>query len=191
MNLYRIGFYRNEMPESVLVVLAENEEQAKSFWPVSAERPAVACCYDGAVSTPMVTPGVVLKQGRWDDYSHPGLEFVSESARHTWNLTTGKTRVYFGHQAKQPSHIKLYLVYSDVATEDYVDTGIIVGATTPEAAFAHWDGDKPGIVSVCELPLEAGLVTNIKCEQGQELTWMRQDYLTETTFEYTPRKVTQ
>lgn len=107
MNLYRIGFYRNEMPESVLVVLAENEEQAKSFWPVSAERPAVACCYDGAVSTPMVTPGVVLKQGRWDDYSHPGL------------------------------------------------------------------------------------VTNIKCEQGQELTWMRQDYLMETTFEYTPRKVTQ
>lgn len=131
MNLYRVGFYRNEMPESVLVVLAENEEQAKSFWPVSAERPAVACCYDGAVSTPMVTPGVVLKQGRWDDYSHPGLEFVSESARHTWNLTTGKTRVYFGYQAKQPSIIKLYLVYSDVATEDYVDAGIIVGATTP------------------------------------------------------------
>ncbi|VFR13631.1 hypothetical protein SPFM14_00289 [Salmonella phage SPFM14] len=24
--------------------------------------------------------GVVLKQGRWDDYSHPGLEFVERPA---------------------------------------------------------------------------------------------------------------
>lgn len=191
MNLYRIGFYRNEVPESVLVVLAENEEQAKSFWPVSAERPAVACCYDGPVAATDVAAGVVLKMGRWEDYSHPGLEFVSEPARHSWEFPSGNTETYFGFQVKQPSTLKLYLVYSDVATEDYVDAGIIVGATTPAAAFAHWDGDKPGIVSVCELPLVAGLVTNIKCEQGQELTWIRQDYLTETTFEYTPRKVTQ
>ncbi len=89
--------------------------------------------------------------------------------------------------ATQETKIKLYLVYTDRATEDYIESGIIVGAPTPEAAFAFWDAKESGTVSVCEIPLEAGLITDIKCEQGQELTWMRQNYLSETTFEYTPK----
>ncbi|VFR13626.1 hypothetical protein SPFM15_00005 [Salmonella phage SPFM15] len=77
---------------------------------------------------------------------------TEDSARHTWNLTTGKTRVYFGHQVLKQgrwddySHPGLEFVsesavaccYDGAVSTPMVTPGVVVLAENEEQAKSFW-----------------------------------------------------
>ncbi|VFR11929.1 hypothetical protein SPFM20_00003 [Salmonella phage SPFM20] len=79
----------------------------------------------------------------------------------TWNLTTGKTRVYFGHQAKQPgrwddySHPGLEFVsesarhccYDGAVSTPMVTPGVVLKQENEEQAKSFWpvSAERPAV----------------------------------------------